>query len=325
MHFLLQLLRSLIGNKTRKTRTTEGFTPWDEFNPNEYARRNYLRLGNEDKQIIKFTIEAAHRLEKKQYIRRFILWFFRKFFQKFFDRFLRRYFVLQGADVGCGPYFGTAEFLEGLGCEELHLYDHSPNNCAFMQCLLDPDGDHVYQFNGDSMDTHEPWPQFEKYMVDVGGERFRGCFQRALKKAQIKQASVYELTKKRYRGKYHRLGSMYVADSITTEIEECKEIVEINIDMVAIGGIAFFAFMHDSSKGEYHAGDGTKFPSTRLTLETASEFFDLIRGISYESFKTEGSDHHARDGYDGMMVFVVHVKWTRMFWRMLWSIRRSLR
>jgi hypothetical protein len=249
------------------------FSSFDDFDPIHYVRENYgKRILPEDEELIRTTVLRLPKLIGNKVTR-------------------------VAADVGAGPNFYTAMILAGLGANQVDLVDYSPANLAFMNALLGSK-DRIYRNNQQSIDTHEPWAKFEKLIAEIGGEQFHDTFRRARSISQSERVSIYELPE----GKYDIVLSFFVAESITTEEEECVRAFTSLINSLRDGG--YFAIAVIVGSEGYSAGVGTHFPAVKLSVEDFRRIFGAIPGVTFEIYPTGQTDEPCREGYHGMAVII---------------------
>lgn len=253
------------------------FNHWDDFDPIEYATRNYGRILPEDRTIITFVIDHLKKFPLRQ---------------------LKRV-----VDAGAGPNFYPSMLLSPLISDDgsIELIEPSRPNRDFLHSIINntdiyhqADKNNVLQ----SIDGHTLWQKFEHLMVEVGGSRrYLGTFERARAAAKCLPGSIFRLPE----GAYDFVSSYFVAESITTDKGRCSEAIHSLMRSVKPGGSFMIAFMVGSSG--WSAGSQTLFPATKLALMEIKHMFDAIPHLKHNiSFIDES--HKARAGYKGMAIAV---------------------
>lgn len=255
------------------------FDAWGDFDPIEYVTRNYGKILPEDRIIIETVIANLKKLSLDK--------------------------VKHVADVGTGPNFYPAMLLASLieAGGQIDLIEYSQPNRVFMRTLLDQ-SDGIYRNTSklgkaQSLDTHEPWRQFEDLIAEVGGQsKFQHTFAKARAAASSIPGDIYSLPE----STYDFVSSYFVAESITTDKAECIKALTSLLRAVRPGG-GFMVALMVGSKG-WPAGETTQFPAVDLSFTEVQDMFDAIPGVVANATLAEDRHEKARNGYHGMAIVV---------------------
>ena len=239
--------------------------PWYKFSAQDYWRRNYRELQEEDHEII-------------GRVSRF-------FIHAFADRPLAR----RGVDVGSGTNLYPA-LLMLPWTDQILLTDFSASNIRWLR----------HQLADDSPEW--TWLPFWREMREAKGynvvDRPRELLREACTSepgfAGIEQCSVFDLPKAQW-----DLGTMFfVAESITEMPEEFRAAVARFVGALTPGAPFAAAFMAGS---DGYPVARAVFPGLRITPEDVMRHLTVLgaREPSVELLKTS---HRVRDGYAGMIV-----------------------
>jgi hypothetical protein len=265
------------------------FTPWDQFDPIEYVRRNYGLILPEDRKIIKFVIGQ-----------------------------LKRYGITPGvnlhrvADIGAGPNFYPSMIMAPLLDQRggiIDLIEYAQPNRDFLDKLMGL-SDPIYRNQtryGDQqvIHTHEPWHQFSLLIHGCYKTSAVNPFRKARESARVIEGSIYQLSTYERSFQYDLVSSYFVAESITADLEECMGAIYSVVHAARPdGGVFVIAFMLGSEG--YPAGVGTNFPAVSLTVKDLRKIFSSMSGIDYKvvSITSKEDEPKARDGYHGMAVAI---------------------
>ncbi len=291
------------------------YTPWERFDPGEYVERNYGDkvpedgILPEDQEVIEMIFDFVEKLQKS-ILQRFLARLLS------FLLFFWRPKKIRVGDGGCGPNVYGGEILEAVAAmmgrevDSVDMIEYADPNIRYLETVFGS-GDHIYRNGEVEVDTHKVGNKFDRFIEKVSG--VKGTFKRLLEHGRIVQGSIFKLK----RAWYKIFISLFVAESITKKVGEVVTAIKSVIDALEINGIFIIAMMEGSK--QYHAGTGTNFPATELYLKDIQEIFGSIRGIRFYAGNTSDTDEKLREDYQGMVVIVGQVKWTRPIWRWLES------
>ncbi|MEU6574076.1 SCO2525 family SAM-dependent methyltransferase [Streptomyces sp. NPDC046805] len=243
---------------------------WDvDFDPKEYIRHNYLVLHRDDKEIISAV---------------------RNHFSDHFRRHSGR--VRSGIDVGAGPNLYPA-FTMLPWCDSITLLERSSRNVAYLESQRDG-------YDGN-------WDQFWNVLSEDDeyarfGEDPRARFREAV---EVRPGNLFDLGVEGPDGTVERwsMGTMFfVAESITTSLEEFRHGVRRFMDALEPGAPFAAAFMEHSlgyavGRHEFPARDVGEQEVRNLLKEYAGDVDPVHIG------EPGGL---VREGYTGMILACGH-------------------
>jgi hypothetical protein len=239
--------------------------PWNRFSSNDYWRRNYSELHQEDREIIGLVSSF--------------------FVAAFADRPLAE----QGIDIGCGTNLYPA-LLMLPWTKRILLADYSASNVSWVHDQL--------------ADDSAPWAwrpfwsqlREEKGYSEVGQPRNRlreACVSDP-GYAGIEQASIFTLPAARW-----ELGTMFfVAESITQDRGEFLDAVARFVGALKPDAPFAATFMAGSDGFEVA---GTCFPALPITRDDVERHLTEL-GVREPSVGLLQTEPRVRDGYEGMIV-----------------------
>lgn len=244
------------------------FDSWSEFDSQEYMTRNYGSdtIMPEDEQIIASVARALKRIGIK-------------------PESLERV-----ADVGAGPNLYPSMLITPYITPKakIDLLDFSPNRNYLAK---------VFKDSTHSEET-EIWRKFERYMIKIGGDIYRGAEAKARKAINIQFGDIFTLPAARY----ELITSYFVAESVVNSLMPFREAIQSLARAVKPGGILIIAHMVGSEG--YYAGEDTRFPAVNVSLEHIRQaYYDAdLELVSLLPITTDGK--RPREGYHGMALAV---------------------
>jgi hypothetical protein len=237
--------------------------PWDEFNPVEYLKFNYMQLRDDDREIVEIVRDFLARKLATSPVRK----------------------GARGIDVGTGANLYPALAMLPF-CENITLYEHSEANVGWLRDQIDsgwPSWDEAWKQFWNLFTERAPYAALPN-SVDVLAGRVEVVKGDVLARTELGQFDI---------------GTMFfVAESITGERGEFLEAMEHFFSMLRPDAPFAMAFM-EHSQG-YRVGV-QKFPATDIgerdvwgCLRQYASDFSLHR-LSAE-------DKPLRDHYTGMIV-----------------------
>lgn len=241
------------------------YTPWAEFDVEEYVTRNYgERLLEEDHLIIREVITALKEsgipLRSLHHV----------------------------ADVGAGPNFYPAMLLAPYVSDDgdIDLVEFAPPNRAYAETVISGE-----DRQGPLAGT---WDKFEDDMAQEGPQ-WQGSLREARSKAKVLDGNIYDLPE----GEYDAISSYFVSESITDDPEKFDEAVRSLVGAVKPGGFIMVAHMLGSEG--WPAGEGTDFPALPVTVEDLERVYGDLADVEVVQVS---ATPEAREGYHGMAIVV---------------------
>jgi SAM-dependent methyltransferase len=253
----------------------ESFTSWEEFDPLEYAKRNYESMLPEDRIIIESVIRAI----KKDGIKE--------------DQFEN------AADVGTGPNLYPSMLLSPFVKGKISLIEFSNSNRQYLEKVLGENPRGVY------LEHKNNWKKYSKTIEIISDGNFQDSFNKIKNKVEILEGSINNLP----HSKFSAVSSFFCAESITDKPEDFLNAIRSLIDSIKPGG--FFMFAHMVGSEGYYAGEGTKFPAVNFSEDDLIEAYQSINIISdfhLQRAETKKEGKKAREGYHGMALIIGHKK-----------------
>lgn len=246
---------------------TQRMDDWRRFDPDEYVERNYGRtVLPEDASIIEFVVEHLPSVVGDP----------------------GRPMLL--ADVGTGPNLYPAMLLAPLlgPGGSIDLVELAEQNRRHLRSALLQTAEEQAQ---------GIWRKFEELMIRRGGEAYIDAQAKVSAGANVVAGSIFDLP----RDRYDLITSYFVAESITTSHQEFWQAIRSLGAAVRPNGALVVAHMVGSR--EYHAGEGTHFPSVLLSTEEIAEAY-RDADLWFEMEVVGDPMLKARDGYHGMAIVV---------------------
>ncbi|MFF3844346.1 SCO2525 family SAM-dependent methyltransferase [Streptomyces sp. NPDC002328] len=239
--------------------------PWDDFDPDEYIKHNYLEIQAVDEEILSRVRDH-----------------FSDHFRASTDR------GGSGIDVGAGPNLYPALAMLPW-CDSITLLERSAQNLDYLRSQVD--------LRGDGFDAH--WDQFwEVLRKEEAYATLDEVRKRRLGEAvgAPEPGSLFDLC-----GSDRRwdLGTMFfVAESITTDLAEFRRGVGCFMHVLNPGAPFATAFM-EGSEG-YHVGS-QEFPALAVDVK---EVRTLLSGYADDVsiHRMANPQQLVRDGYTGMIL-----------------------
>ncbi|HET6499316.1 MAG TPA: SCO2525 family SAM-dependent methyltransferase [Amycolatopsis sp.] len=242
-----------------------GDYPWDKFDPEEYLRKNYLAVHEDDRRTLAFIRD-----------------FFADAFAGDPVRTGRR-----GIDVGTGANLYPASAMLPF-CDHLTLYEHSRANVDWL----------IGQRNSCWPSWAGVWRQFwlvlseRKVYAELAGKpqvELARC-------ADVVEGSVFALGET---GQLWDIGTMFfVAESITTRYTEFVAAVGHFLDVLRPGAPFAIGFMAHSTG--YQVADN-HFPAIAINTDDVRRCL-FGRAVNVVVQHTAAGGNPLRDGYGGMIV-----------------------
>lgn len=241
--------------------------PWDEFNPVEYFKFNYVDLRDDDREIVEI-------------VRDFLT---RKLAASPLPRNAR------GIDVGTGANLYPALTMLPF-CEEVTLYEHSEAN---VQWLLDQTKNGVPSWD-------EAWSQFWHLLAERKpyGELTEANAAELLADPKRVRVVKGDVLAREALGQFDVATMFFVAESITSERDEFLEAMDHFFAMLKPDALFAMAFM-EHSQG-YQVG-AQKFPATDIGEQ---EVWNCLRAHAsdFSLHRLSAEDKPLREHYTGMIV-----------------------
>lgn len=249
------------------------FKSFDNFDPFEYAMRNYggEKALTDDQDICRMVAFSLKHLDMQ---------------------------AKTAADVGCGPNPYPAMLLLPHA-ETIDLFEYSKPNRDYMDAF----------FRGTLAANHiEMWHKFETHMVEGGGDAYIGVFDAVRNMArkrsiQIAQGDIFKLPA----NSWDIISSYFVGDSISVYREDYRNSIASLTQALTEEGLLITANMLNSKDHiGYNAGDESLFPNISQTTNEIKQAY-LDNNLYSIVIETGHSRRTARDGYDGMaLVLACH-------------------
>jgi hypothetical protein len=251
-----------------------------EFDPVEYAKRNYGHIMAEDRTIIH---HMAHHIRRMP---------------------MRR--AERVADVGTGPNLYPAMLMSALVADEgsIDLIEPGEPSLQFLETLLYTQTGIYYGRDSDgreqSIDTRALWPKFSNLITITGRHvAFTNTYLRTRLLADCIPGDIFELPEKHY----DHASSFFVAETITDDEAECALAIRSLVSCVRPGGTFFVGMMVGNE--DWPADEIVRFPVARLTMPDVRQMFDDIP----EAYRTDirfisGPTNRTRSGYSGMALAI---------------------
>jgi len=244
------------------------YTSWDESDTAEYAWRCYGKgILDIDQHLMRGVMQAIKKLD------------------------IQPETFTAVADVGVGPNIYPAMLIapfvrKPVDGGRIDLIEYSLPNREYLQRVIEDR--EISRLKG-------IWDKYEDFMADYLPV-WQGTLARTRQLAKVMSGNIYKLPL----GTYDAVSAFFVAESITTSIQECERAVDSLLGAVKPGGLVIVGHMLGST--EYLAGDGTTFPAVPLANR------DLLRMYQDELdnmviIDPEPTDE-LRDDYHGAVVVV---------------------
>ncbi|MEU6229585.1 SCO2525 family SAM-dependent methyltransferase [Streptomyces sp. NPDC047042] len=240
--------------------------PWAGFDSRAYVKANYLRLHDEDAEII--SIMRDH-------------------FGDYFREHRQDADPVIGIDVGAGANLYPALAMLPW-CKEITLVERSPQNLEYLESQLE------------SYD--ENWNQFWTVLRENAEyQAYQGDPRRRFHEVtRVEPGNLLDFDRIARRGPWSVGTMFFVAESMTTEREEFDRGVGSFMRALAPGAPFFAAFM-EHSEG-YHVG-AEFFPACDVGEQEVYESLEPFAGkIDTLRLKRLGAPGNLRKGYSGMIV-----------------------
>ncbi len=245
------------------------YNEWSDFDPYEYAERNYFNNGeilSEDKLLIRHAIKALKQLGIK-------------------PGSLKRV-----ADVGTGPNLYPAMILSPFVTPnaEIELLEFSTHR-SYLAKLLE--------------ETHDQkhaaiWKKFEEFMIEVGGGIYEGGEKKVKKQAKIQYGNIFDLPE----NEYDFISSYFVAESIVDSQMPFREAIQSLGKAIKPDGILMVA--HVVGSEGWYAGNGTHFPAINLTAEQIRQAYLDVDLDIISTIAVSPDNQGFREGYHGTMLVI---------------------
>lgn len=279
------IMKALIEELRKKKKTQEGamgkigplkrkeYTPWENFDPWEYANRNYGRgVLPEDRIIIQAVSKAFTKMGVK----------------------LSQFESV--ADIGAGPNLYPAMLLAPFVKDSgfIKLIEYSLPNIQYLKVVLNPNA------RGQAMIHRRAWEEYGRHIEKICGEQYKGVFERVQRLVKVEAGNIYGL----YPKQFDAISSYFVTESITDNLDKFQSALNSAVNSLRPRGVFMIAHMLES-KG-YHAGVGTHFPAISLTISDLERAYSNT-GATFRDFNiTEAyaskGEKKPREGYHGMVV-----------------------
>jgi hypothetical protein len=245
----------------------EMFASFDNFDPYEYAMRNYggeeaLKDDRDICKILSFTLPQLG---------------------------IRDAAV---AEIGPGSNLYPSALFEPYA-RSIELLEFAKPNRDYLQAF----------FNGTLPQGHvDIWPKFESYMQQGGGHIYDGVFTRLQQAIQggrvsIKPGDIFKLPEK----KWGLASQFFVDDSISIYRSDYREAVTSMCKSIIDEGLVVSGNMlNDKSHVGYNAGDDKIFPNISQNVRELKQAY-TDNGM-YSLVIPVGDTRKAREGYHGMVL-----------------------
>jgi NNMT/PNMT/TEMT family len=237
--------------------------PWDEFNPVDYYKFNYVDLRDDDREIVEIVRDfLSRKLEHGELPA-----------------------TARGIDVGTGANLYPALTMLPF-CQDITLYEHSEAN---VQWLREQKADGVPSWD-------EAWGQFWKLLAER--KKYEAVPEPAKALTERIQVVKGDVLGSFDRGQFD-IGTMFfVAESITEDRTEYLKAMDHFFSMLKPNGLFAMAFM-EHSKG-YQVGP-QRFPATDIGERDVWDCLrDHASDFSLHRLSAE--DKPLREHYTGMIV-----------------------
>jgi hypothetical protein len=265
--FAYSVGRQLKDHVQRFIDSHEKFDSFQNFDPYEYAMRNYGgdEALKEDRDICKILSFALPQLGIRD---------------------------AAVAEIGPGSNLYPSALFAPFA-KSIELLEFAKPNRDYLQAF----------FNGTLPQGHvDIWPKFERYMQEGGGQMYNEVFaglQQAAQNGQvtIKAGNIFKLPKK----KWTLSAQFFVDDSISIYRSDYREAVASMCGSIIDEGLVVSGNMlNDKSHVGYNAGDDKIFPNiSQNVLELKQAYTD--NGM-YSLVIPLGDTRKAREGYHGMVL-----------------------
>lgn len=254
-----------MGGEVTSGRRRNGDYPWDRFDPEEYLRRNYAALHEDDRRTLAFVRD-----------------FFADAFADDPVRTGRR-----GIDVGTGANLYPALAMLPF-CDRLTLYEHSRANVDWL----------LKQRYDGWPSWVEVWGKFWLVLCERRAYAMLGANPQLelAKRAEVTEGSVFALSETNQRWD---VGTMFfVAESITSRYAEFVAAVDHFLGVLRPGAPFAIAFMEQSTG--YQVADN-HFPAIAISTDDVLRcLFQQTVGVVVQH--TAAGGNPLRDGYRGMII-----------------------
>lgn len=244
--------------------STSEFSDWKEFDTLEYLNRNYMKRILPEDQEIIKTTVETLAQINHNHTYKNIL------------------------DIGCGPNLYPALLIKPFTASDatIHMVDYAEQNLKYMKQLIS---------NKNLQDT---WKQFENLMVSIKGSTYRESIEKVTSIMQVEWGDIFNLEKERFDAGL----SFFVTESISSDFGVFQKATHSFLDSIKSKGIVIAAHMLGSHS--YFAGEGTKFPSTKINKKQLLETYEPLLDIVHISTFGHDSGGAVRTGYSGMALLI---------------------
>jgi NNMT/PNMT/TEMT family len=246
--------------------------PWDEFNPEEYFKFNYVNLRDDDREIVEIVRDFLARKDAISPLPR----------------------NARGIDVGTGSNLYPALMMLPF-CEHITLYEHSEANVQWLRSQHEagwPSWDEAWKQFWDLLHERKPYKE-------LANPRKKLTDHVDVIKGDVLSHAEHDL---------YDLGTMFfVAESITGQRVEFLDAMDQFFSMLKPDALFAMAFM-EHSKG-YHVGT-QQFPATDIG-ETEVWNCLRERASDFSLHRLSAEDKPLREHYTGMIVAHGRIKKTR--------------
>jgi len=247
--------------------------PWDDFNPEEYFKFNYVELRDDDREIVEIVRDFLARKLGTSPPR-----------------------GLRGIDVGTGANLYPALTMLPF-CEHITLYEHSEAN---VQWLRD-------QAAARWPSWGEAWKQFWQLLHERESyRRLADPLEKLIDSKHIEVVKGDVLAHAKH-DKFDMGTMFFVAESITGQRGEFLDAMDQFFSMLKPDALFAMAFM-EGSQG-YHVG-AQKFPATDIGERDVWDFL-RERASDFSLHRLSAEDKPLREHYTGMIVAHGRIKKAR--------------
>lgn len=254
-----------MGGRVTSEDRRNGDYPWDRFDPEEYLRRNYAAVHDDDRRTLEFVRDF--------------------FVEAFADDPVRT--GRRGIDVGTGANLYPALAMLPF-CDRLTLYEHSRANVDWL----------LRQRCDGWPSWTEAWDQFWLVLCErrAYGELGGNPRRELAECTEVTEGSVFALSET---GRQWDVGTMFfVAESITPRYAEFLAVVDHFLGVLRPGAPFAIAFMERSTG--YQVADH-HFPAIAISAEDVLRCL-FRRAADVMIQRTVADGKPLRDGYRGMII-----------------------